>query len=257
LAERGVGTAATRALAHVGRFLKWCAARDLIDVNPAASIEARGAPASRDRVLDDQELVEVWGGLEGMVEPFQAGMRLLVLTAARRSEIFEARKVEMLPDAIRLPKERAKNEEGRLIHLAPAAKAIVEKLTVWPDCACLLTTDGEHAFSGFSKAKVELDRRILAARKKVLGVDATPMPEWRLHDLRRSVATGLQRLGVRLEVIEAALGHIGGSRAGIVGVYQKHRFAAEAAEALALWGEHIGRLLDPTPAKVVPMQRVK
>ena len=70
------------------------------------------------------------------------------------------------------------------------------------------------------------------------------MPPWRLHDLRRSVATGLQRLGVRLEVIEAVLGHVSGSRAGIVGVYQRHRFEAEAREALAAWAAHLQRLLD-------------
>ena len=83
----------------------------------------------------------------------------------------------------------------------------------------------------------------------------SPCQPWRLHDLRRSVATGLQRLGVRLEVIEAVLGHVSGSRAGIVGVYQRHRFDTEAREALALWGEHVMRLLDPTPAKVVPMRK--
>ena len=65
----------------------------------------------------------------------------------------------------------------------------------------------------------------------------------------------MQRLGVRLEVIEAVLGHVSGSRAGIVGVYQKYEFAKEAREALDLWGEHVQRLLDPAPAKVVPMQR--
>ena len=81
------------------------------------------------------------------------------------------------------------------------------------------------------------------------------MPAWRLHDLRRSVATGMQRLGVQLETIEAVLGHVSGSRGGIVGVYQRHRFEAEAREALDLWGEHVVRLLDPTPAKVVRMRQ--
>ena len=65
----------------------------------------------------------------------------------------------------------------------------------------------------------------------------------------------MQRLGVRLEAVEAVLGHVSGSRAGIVGVYQRHAFEKEAAEALALWGDHVMRLLDPTPAKVLPMRR--
>ncbi len=70
-----------------------------------------------------------------------------------------------------------------------------------------------------------------------------PVPDWRLHDIRRTVATGLQRLGVRLEVIEAVLGHVAGSRAGIVGVYQRHRFEAETREALSLWAEHVAGLM--------------
>ena len=80
---------------------------------------------------------------------------------------------------------------------------------------------------------------------------------WRLHDLRRTVATGMQRLGVRLEVIEAVLGHVSGSRAGIVGVYQRHTFEDEAREALDAWGAHVQRLIDgrATGAEVVPLRR--
>jgi hypothetical protein len=69
------------------------------------------------------------------------------------------------------------------------------------------------------------------------------------------VATGMQKLGMRLEVVESVLGHVSGSRAGVVGVYQRHRFAAEAAEAVRLWSDHIMGLLSPTPAKVVAMPR--
>ena len=57
------------------------------------------------------------------------------------------------------------------------------------------------AFNGFSKAKAGLDK-------------ASGVKDWRLHDLRRTMATGLQKLGVRLEVTEAVLNHVSGSRAG-------------------------------------------
>jgi hypothetical protein len=80
-----------------------------------------------------------------------------------------------------------------------------------------------------------------------------PMPAWRLHDIRRTVATGLQRLGTRLEVIEAALGHVSGSRTGIVGIYQRHRFEDETRAALVAWGEHVlGLVLPDRRATVVP-----
>src|SRR6202041_851877 len=77
-------------------------------------------------------------------------------------------------------------------------------------------------FSGVGKAKAQLDK-------------ASGVADWRLHDLRRTMATGLQRLGVRLEVTEAVLNHVSGSRAGIVGVYQKYSWEAEKRAALVAW----------------------
>ena len=255
ITDRGAGIAANRTLAYVKRFLGWCASQDLIDASPAMAVKKISRERRRDRVLDDGELVEVWHAVEGMAEPFAAGVRLLVLAAARRSEIFEATRSELVPGGIQLPAERSKTAEGRLIPLSEPARAIVEALPVFANSPWVLTLDGKHPFSNFGYNKAELDRRILEARKKAAGDDAEPMKPWRLHDLRRSVATGMQRLGVRLEVVEAVLGHVSGSRSGVVGVYQRHRFEAEAREALERWGEHVMRLLDPTPAKVVPMRR--
>jgi integrase len=78
---------------------------------------------------------------------------------------------------------------------------------------------------------------VLHAVQRILGDAVTT------HDLRRSVATALQRLGVRLEVTEALLNHVSGSRAGVVGVYQRHDWAAEKRAALDAWACHIERLI--------------
>src|SRR3546814_14455269 len=69
-----------------------------------------------------------------------------------------------------------------------------------------------------------------------------PVPLWTLHVLRRTLATGLQRLGVMLEVTEAVLNHVSGSRAGIVGVYQRHDYFSEKRDALDLWAREVRRL---------------
>ena len=90
IADRGAKVAANRALAYVRRFFNWAAGRDMIEANPAQYVEKPADEVRRDRVLDDLELVEVWRGVEGMSLPFAAGVRLLMLTAARRSEIFDA-----------------------------------------------------------------------------------------------------------------------------------------------------------------------
>jgi hypothetical protein len=71
------------------------------------------------------------------------------------------------------------------------------------------------------------------------GKEPSTLVPWSVHDLRRTVATGLQRLGVRLEVTEAVLNHISGTRAGIAGVYQRHDWAAEKRAALDAWAAHV------------------
>ncbi len=86
-------------------------------------------------------------------------------------------------------------------------------------------------YSGWSKSKDRLDRD-------------SGVKDWRLHDIRRSVAAGLQRLGVRLEVVETILNHIVGSRAGIVGIYQRYDFADEKRAALTAWGERLAAIVE-------------
>jgi hypothetical protein len=82
------------------------------------------------------------------------------------------------------------------------------------------------------------------ARLRAAMVDALgPVPDWRLHDVRRTVATGMQRLGIRLEVTEAVLNHISGSRAGIAGVYQRHHFMDEKRHALEAWAAELDRIV--------------
>ena len=99
--------------------------------------------------------------------------------------------------------------------------------------------------SGFSRAKARLDAAIVKlVTKEAQGSDeAIEVAPWRIHDLRRTVATGLQRLGVRFEVTEAVLNHVSGSRSGVAGVYQRHDWALEKREALDLWAGHITAIL--------------
>jgi integrase len=80
------------------------------------------------------------------------------------------------------------------------------------------------------------------------------MPAWILHDLRRTCASGMARLGINLPVIEKVLNHISGSFAGIVAVYQKHSFAEEKRQALEAWGRHLDMLVSGKPAKVVRLR---
>jgi integrase len=265
IADRGSPVMANRTLAAARRLLNWAAGRDIIEANPAAFVEKPGEEIRRDRVLEDHELVEIWRASEAAGFPFGDGTRLLILTLGRRDEIFRLAEpeIEIAEDGatIRLPAERVKNAEGHDIPLSAPALEILAGLPeinpgVDEDGAkrvrYLLSLSGKTPYSNFGWAKADLDRRILEARLEV-DPDAKAMPAWRLHDIRRTGATGLQRLGFRLEVIEATLGHVAGSRAGVAGVYQRHRFAAEVRQALDAWGRHVEALVTGQRDNVVAM----
>nr|WP_069624737.1 site-specific integrase [Methyloceanibacter marginalis] len=241
--DRGSPVMARRLHAHLHRFFRWCVGRGIITANPMADMPKPGAETKRERVLTDAELKAVWKACDKIGWPFGPAIQLLILTGARRQEIGALCWSEILADPanIFLSGDRTKNKEPHTIPLSKPALAIIEGLPkVEGDADYVFTTNGKTPISGWSKAKGELPEL------------AEP---WVLHDLRRTVATGLQRLGVSLTVIEACLGHVSGSRAGVVGVYQRHSFGAEKAAALEAWGAHVVALVEgKKPGKVVAMR---
>ena len=246
IADRGAPIMANRVLAHVKRLLKWAASRDIIENDPAAHVEKVVPETKRERVLTDDELATVWQAAEKTGYPFGSAVQMLILTGARREEIFSLSWSEIEGDVIRLPAERSKVKEGRAIPLSPPALDLLRTLPRFDQGGVVFSFTGEKRFDNVGRAKPRLDKAIAAARGE-------PLPPWRLHDIRRTVATGLQRLGFRLEVIETVLGHVSGSRGGVVGTYQRHRFEPEAKAALVAWGEHVTAAIEPSGrASVVP-----
>ena len=235
---------ARRLHSHLHRLFRWSVGRGILGTNPVADLPKPGSAVKRDRVLTDAELATIWQAAEQTAWPFGPAVQLLVLSAARRDEVGSLRWAEVHGDEIRIPAERSKSGEPRIIPLSPAAMKLISGLP----------RVGDHVFSangaglgGWSKAKRAID----AAAAKLNG---GPLVAWRLHDLRRTVATGLQRLGVGLQAIESVLGHISGSRAGVVGVYQRHHFAVEKRAALDAWARDVERIVAGKK-KVTPVAK--
>jgi integrase len=111
-------------------------------------------------------------------------------------------------------------------------------------CDFVFTADGRRPVSGWGCAKTSISTKA--------GIDAG---SWRLHDLRRTCASGMQKLGTAVHVIEKALNHMSGSFTGIVGVYQTHDYADEVTIALQRWGDHVARLVGGKSAKVVKLRQ--
>ena len=226
---RGTPIAANRTLAVVKKLFRWSLGRGYVDRDPCAGIAKPGHEPTRDRVLSDDELACVWRGAEGMAYPFGPAVRLLILTAARRDEVGAMRWSEVdLPAKIwTLPADRAKNGVEHVIPLSGAAAAILAGLPrIGRRDGFVFTTTGETAVSGWSRAKTTLDK-------------ASGVADWRLHDLRRTVATGLAGLGVAMPVVEKILNHVSGSFGGVAGVYQRFAFADEKRQALERWSSRL------------------
>ena len=207
-----------------------------------ADLPKPGAAVKRDRVLTDSELAAVWKAAEKTAWPFGPAVQLLILTSARREEIGSLAWSEIHGDEIRIPGERSKSGEPRIIPLSPAAMKVIGAL---PRVGDYVFSSNGSGLGGWSKAK-----RAIGAVAAELNSGA--LAPWRLHDLRRTVATGLQRLGVGLQAIESTLGHIGGSRAGIVGVYQRHRFETEKRAALNAWALEVERIASGKKVALTP-----
>ncbi|OAI30934.1 hypothetical protein A1351_22315 [Methylosinus sp. R-45379] len=242
LTRRGSAAMATRTAAYGRAAFTWGMKRGALSANPFSNLPL--APvAKRDRVLSDDELAALWRATEG-AGTFERIVRTLILTGQRREEVggMVWEEIGGERDCWTIPPARTKNGAPHVVPLSQQTLAIVGKKG--KGLVFLGRSDGP--FNGYSKSKAALDERMLAALRKIAAERGDDEPEtvepWRLHDLRRTTATGLQRLGVRLEVTEAVLNHVSGSRAGIVGIYQRHDWADEKREALDAWGRHVEKI---------------
>ena len=221
IVDRAPGTARS-VHSHLMSLFRWAVGREIIaaNANPMTGVKAPKA-GKRERVLSDEELRSIW--IASGADAYGDIVKLLVLTGARREEITQLRWAEIDGDTIDLPGLRTKTGKPRRV---PLSKPALEILAGVP-------RNGAEVFGSkraWSRAKARLDA-------------ATRINEpWTIHDLRRTAATAMQKLGIQLQVVEAILGHTG-SRAGIVGIYQKHDFAAEKKAALEAWGKYVGGLL--------------
>lgn len=247
--DRGAATMANRELAAVRRMFGWCVERGILDASPCAGMRAPVPERSRDRLLSDDEIRLFWNAADTIGWPFGPLFKLLLLTGQRRDEVGEMRWREIDGDKRlwTLPRERVKSDRAHEVPLCDAAVAILAVLPrVSGRPGYVFTTNGETPVSGWSRAKNRLDKAMADA-----GMTGEP---WRLHDLRRTAASGMARLAIDLPVIEKVLNHVSGSFAGIVGVYQRHGFADEKRRALDTWGAHVERLVTGQGADVVPIK---
>ncbi|WP_420132129.1 tyrosine-type recombinase/integrase [Rhodopseudomonas sp.] len=271
--DRGAPVLANRTRAAARTFFGWCIDKALIDENPFERTKPVAAETARSHILSDDELRLLWRALDRFDWIWRSFYRLLILTGQRRDEVAGMARSELKLDADvpvwTLPAARAKNAREHVIPLPPAAVAILRDLpkVMIPAKAgngarlvesnLVFTTTGTTPISGFSHVKARLDkimREIAREDAEKGGCEPIEVRPWRVHDLRRTVASGLQRLGVAVDVTEQVMNHVSGTFAGIVGVYQKHKYFSEKRHALNLWADHVMGLTAPKQSNVVPFK---
>jgi integrase len=230
----GDGSAIARNTQRYGNACyEWAKEKRVVAANPFDLVSIRDfAVENRDRVLDDQEIGAVWRAA-GELGRFGQIVRLMILTGAREQEVAATRWGELVDGVWTVPAGRSKNKKANPLPLPALA---ISLLPHKPNDAGPndLVFPGRHnqPFSSWSKFKAALD--------KESGVTG-----WRLHDLRRTVGTGLQRLGVRWEVNEAITNHISGAKSGVAGIYQRHHWTTEKKEALSQWADNLAKITTP------------
>lgn len=237
IVDRGAPIMANRVLAAIRKLFNWCVSRDILVASPCASVEPPSAERSRDRILTDDEMRLVWkaAGEEGW--PFGPLVCLLILTGQRLNEVSGMRweELDIESKTWTLPADRVKNNTAHEVPLSDAAVSILKNLPrVKTADGYVFTTTNDMPVSGFSRAKGRIDVALtdLAPNKK-------PLDHWTFHDLRRTMASGMARIGIQLPVIEKILNHSSGSFRGIVGVYQRHSYSDEKRMALDAWANFV------------------
>jgi integrase len=241
-AEHG-RAASTKARATLAALYRWSMGEGLTDANPVFATNNPGLGVlPRERVLTDAEIEVLWSALGD--DDFGLIVRLLLLLGARRDEIGKLKwsEVDLESGLLQLPAARVKNRRTLTLTLPRPALDI---LRVIPRRDGHVFGHALHGFTSWSAAKKQLDARLVAT--------GTPLADFRLHDLRRTMRTGLSKLGVRSDVAEMAIGH---AKAGIIAVYDKHRFEAEVANAHAKWAAHLLDVVEGKSRKgrVVPLR---
>jgi integrase len=224
------------------RLFSWAVGRGDIERSPFDGMEVPPPVPARDRVLTDEELATIWTAAADAGSLFGPIVRLLMATGQRREEVTQMdwSEVKRSEALWRLPKERAKNNVAHVVPLNKLAVEVLDRVArgeKWPRSGAVFMTSGKGPFTAHARGKKRLDKHAGILAKK-------PLAEWRLHDLRRTMATNFQRLGIRFEVTESALNHVGVSRVGVAAVYQRHDWLSEKIAAFDAWATHIDALLE-------------
>ncbi|SFP26071.1 Site-specific recombinase XerD [Qipengyuania nanhaisediminis] len=229
-------------------MFNWAVDRGALEKSPIAGMKPPRQPSERHHILAHDELILLAAYAERMGPVWGNLIHMLLLTGQRRNEVARADWSEF-NKALRLwtiPPARTKNGREQIVPLNAGAMACLNELAgrhregdgdAWPKRGYVFFHHDGKPVSGFSRMKRRLDKGLASA-------STIEMQPWRFHDLRRTVATNMQQLGVRFEVTEALLNHVSVTHAGVASVYHRHDWLDEKRSALEAWSARLAQLTE-------------
>jgi integrase len=240
LAKRGP-VVANRCRADLSAFFKWAIGGGLCDSNPVVGTNKQDENAPRERSLSDAEAAAMW--LAVPQGDYGHILKLLLLTGCRRDEIGGLRwsEIDLEARTITIPEIRTKNHNEHVIPLTASAIAVLNDIPHRAERDYVFGTNRDGGFSNWSRAKVGFDEKLKFTQ------------DWTVHDIRRTVRTGLGKLGVVPHVAEAVLNHL---PAKLIRTYDRHSYAEEKKAALQAWANHLMTITLPEKAKPISVRAV-
>jgi integrase len=238
-------------LARLNAALNWAVDKDRILVSPSRGVKPPTREKTRDRWLNDQEIVWFWRACDQLGYPFDGLFKTLLLTAQRSAETasMEWSELDFEAKLWVIPRSKAKSDRTHEVQLAePVIELLRAQPRRWPH---VFTGKTGRPVTGFPHGKARLD----AAMEAIAG-DAK-VEKFNTHDLRRTAVSHMARLGFAAEVCDRILNHSSGAISGVAAVYNRYEFADERRAALAAWSSYVTGLLSPVPSNVLPLREHK
>jgi integrase len=219
---------ANHVLAAIKKLMNWSVDRGMIEINPIAGVKPPTKIISRERILSDQEISRFMEAAEAEGYPFGTIYQILLLTAQRRGEVTNMRwsEIDFERAVWVIPGAKAKNG---LVHEVPLSSSVMALLLATPrfhGSDFVFTTTGTTPVSGLGKVRYRVERAVGAF-------------DWWVHDLRRTAASGMARLGIAPHVVEKVLNHKSGVISGVAAVYNRYAYEAEKRYALQGWANFV------------------
>jgi integrase len=258
--DRGAPYSANRAFAFIRKMFNWAVERGIVETSPAVGIHRPAKENSRDHVISDEELQTLLAAWDQMDDPWGSFLKVMLLTGQRRGEVSRMRWADLnLNGGLwTIPREFTKANRA---HQVPLSRPVIDLLVELPRFIDEDGNEGEYVFtttSGRLPIACHTHVKKLSDATVEELVDEEDFPKvrpWRIHDLRRTAATGMARLGTAPHVLSAILNHAPKGSMGVTAVYLRHSYDLEKRTALDGWARHLDTITGDQTAKVVPFRR--